>query len=96
VGHYAANCPYRKYKNGSRERSKGEALASQFEFDFTLFSCMVSSMVRSGWFLKSGASFHMTRNKILFSTLEEKDLQILIAMGNDEKYSVSSVGTVIF
>ena len=38
----------------------------------------------------------MTGDKILFSTLEEKDLQILIAMGNDEKYSVSGVGTVIF
>ena len=32
----------------------------------------------------------------MFSTLEEKYLQILIAMGNDEKYSVSGVGTVIF
>ena len=57
---------------------------------------MVSSMVGSGWFLDSGASFHMTGDKILFSTLEEKDLQILIVMGNDEKYSVSGVGMVIF
>ena len=38
----------------------------------------------------------MTDDKSLFSTLEEKDLQILIAMGNDEKCSVSSVGTIIF
>jgi len=53
-------------------------------------------MVGSVWFLDNGASFHMTGNKSLFSTLEEKDLQILIAMGNDEKYSVSGVGTVIF
>jgi len=57
---------------------------------------MVSSMVGSGWFLDSGASFHMTGDKGLFSTLEEKDLQILIAMVNDEKYNVSGVGTVIF
>ena len=57
---------------------------------------MVSSMVGSGWFLDSGASFHMISDKTLFSTLEEKDLQILIGMGNDEKYSVSGVGTVIF
>ena len=62
----------------------------------SLFACMVSSMVGSGWFLDSGASFHMTGDKNLFSTLEEKDLQILIGMGNDEKYSVSGVGTVIF
>jgi len=96
VGHYAANFPRRKSRKGSREGSEGEALASQFELDFTLFACMVSSMVGSGWFLDSGFSFHMTGDKSLFSTLEEKDLQILIAMGNDEKYSVSGVGTVIF
>ena len=37
VGHYAANCPRRKSKKGSGEGSKGEALTSQFELDFTLF-----------------------------------------------------------
>jgi len=57
---------------------------------------MVSSIVGSGWFLDSAASFHMTGDKSLFSTLDEKDLQILIAMGNDEKYSISGVGTIIF
>eukprot|EP00253_Pinus_taeda_P028937 PITA_28937 len=96
VGHFAINCPLRKSKKGSVEGSEGEALASQFELDFTLFTCMVSSMMGSGWFLDSGASFHMTGDKSLFSTLEEKYLQILIAMGNDEEYSVSGVGTVIF
>ena len=38
----------------------------------------------------------MTGDKSLFSTLEEKDLHILIALGNDEKYSVLGVGTIIF
>ena len=57
---------------------------------------MVSSMVGIGWFLESGAFCHMTGDKSLFSTLEDKDLLILIAMGDDENYSVSSVGTVIF
>ena len=37
----------------------------------------------------------MTGNKSLFSTLEEKDLEILIEMGNEEN-SVSGVGTVVF
>ena len=96
MGHYVANCPQRKSKKGSGKGFEGEALASQFELDFTLFVCMVSSMVGSGWFLDSGASFHMTSDKSLFSNLEEKDIQILIAMGNDEKYSVSGVGTIIF
>ena len=74
VGHYAASCPKRKSKKGSGEGSEGEALALQFELDFTLFACMVSSMVGSGLFLNSGASFHMIDDKSLFSTLEEKDL----------------------
>ena len=95
MGHYAVNCPWRKSKKGYKEGSEGEALASQFELDFTLFTCMVSSMVGSGWFLDSGSSFHMTDDKSLFSTLEEKDLQILIVMGSDEKYSVLGLGMIV-
>eukprot|EP00253_Pinus_taeda_P016154 PITA_16154 len=44
----------------------------------------------------SGASIHMTGNKGLFSTLEEKDLQMRIKMGDDGKYCVSGEGTVVF
>ena len=74
VGHYATNCPQKKSKKGSSKGSDGEALASQFELDFTLVACMVSLMVGCVWYLDSGASFHMTNDKSLFSTLEEKDL----------------------
>ena len=74
MGHFATNCPPKKSKKGSLEGSEGEALASQFKLGFTLFACMVSSMVGCGWFLDSGASFHMTDDKSLLSTLEEKDL----------------------
>jgi len=42
MGHYAANCPSKKSKEGSSEGSEGEALASQFEIDFTFITCMVS------------------------------------------------------
>ena len=48
------------------------------------------------WYLDSGASFHMTRDKRLFNTLEEKDLNICIDMGNDGKYRVLGEGTVVF
>ena len=45
MGHYATNYPLKKSKKGSSEGSEGEALASQFEKDFTLIACMVSSMM---------------------------------------------------
>ena len=57
---------------------------------------MVSSTVGCVWYLDSGASFHMTDNKSLFSTLEEKDLKMCIEMGDDGKYNVSEVGTISF
>ena len=38
----------------------------------------------------------MADDKNLFSTLEEKDLQMKIEMGNDGMYHVSGEGTVVF
>lgn len=96
MGHYATNCPQKKSKKGSSKGSDGEALASQFELDFSLITCMVSSMVGCVWYLDSGASFHMSGDKNIFSTLEEKDLQMQIEMGDDGKYCVSGEGTVVF
>ena len=83
VGHYATNCPQKKSEKASSKGSDGEGLASYFELDFCLITCMVSSMVGYVWYLDSGASFHMTSDKNLFSTLEEKDLQMWIEMGDD-------------
>ena len=96
MGHYATNCPQKKSKKGSSKGSDGEALASQFELDFSLIACMVSSMVGCVWYLDNGASFHMSSDKNLFSILEEKDLQMRIEMGDDGKYRVSGEGTVVF
>ena len=47
-------------------------------------------------YLDSGASFHMTDNKELFSILEGKDLQMHMEIGDDGRYSTTGVGTVIF
>ena len=48
------------------------------------------------WFIYSGASFHMTGDKDLFSDLEEKDLGVHIEMGDDGRYSVTGIGTISF
>ena len=48
------------------------------------------------WYLDSGASFHMTGDKELFSDLEEKDLQMHIEMGDNGRYSATGIGTITF
>eukprot|EP00253_Pinus_taeda_P036312 PITA_36312 len=96
IGHYATNFPSKKSKKGSSKGSEGEALASQFKMDFTPIACMVSLMMGCVWYLDSGASFHMTCDKNLFSALEAKDLKMHIEMDDDGRYSVSGVGMVAF
>jgi hypothetical protein len=44
---------------------------------------MASSALGSVWYLDSGASSHMTRDKEFFSDLEERDLKMHIEMGDD-------------
>ena len=96
MGHYATTCPQKKSKKGSSKGSDGESLASHFEMDFSLIACMVSSMMGCVWYLNSGASFHMSGDKNIFSTLEEKDLQMRIEMGDEGKYYVLGEDTVVF
>jgi len=88
--------PIEEVQEGILERIEGEALASQFEMDFTLIACMVSSMMGCVWYIDSGASFHMTGDKSLFSALEEKDPKMHIEMGDNDRYNVSRVGMVAF
>ena len=63
-GHYATNCPQKKKNKQAAGSAAGEALASQFELDFSLIACLVSSVMGSIWFLDSGASFHMIGDQI--------------------------------
>ena len=44
-------------------RRSERSLQEHRQVDFTLISCMVTSMMGSVWYLDSGASFHMTDNK---------------------------------
>eukprot|EP00253_Pinus_taeda_P028215 PITA_28215 len=95
-GHYATNCPQKKKNKQAAGSATGEALASQFELDFSLIACLVSSVMESVWFLDSGASFHMTGDRDLFSDLDEKDLGVHIEMGDDGRYSATGIGTISF
>ena len=94
--HYETNCPQKKKNNHAAGSAVGEALASQFELDFSLIAGLVSSVMGSVWFLDSGASFHMTGDRDFFSDLEEKDLGVHIDMGDDGRYSATGIGTISF
>ena len=95
-GHYATNCPQKKKNKQAAGSVAGEALASQFELDFSLIACLVSSMMGSVWFLDSGAYFHMTRDKYLSTDMDEKDMGVHIEMGDDGRYSATGIGTISF
>jgi hypothetical protein len=82
-GHLATNCPQKRKNKMIVGDATGEALASQFELDFTLIACMASSASGLMWYLDSGASFHMTGDKESFIDLEEKYLRMHIEMGDD-------------
>ena len=62
-GHYATNFPQKNTNKAALGGAIGEAFSSQFELEFTLIACMVSSVMGFVWYLDSGASFHMTDNK---------------------------------
>jgi hypothetical protein len=95
-GHLATNCSQKKKNKKVVGDAAGEALASQFELDFSLIACMASSALGSVWYLDSDASFHMTGDKDIFNDLGEKDLKIHIDMGDDGRYSANSIGTITF
>ena len=58
--HYATKFPHKKYVNKNLGGEVGEALASQFELEFTLITCMTNTVMGSVQYLDSSASFHMT------------------------------------
>ena len=95
-GNYATNCPQKKNTKMASGSVAGEYLASQFELDFSLIACMLSSAMGSVRYLYSGASFHMTGDKEIFSSLEERDLQMHIEVGDEKRYNATGIGTVTF
>lgn len=95
-GHYATNCLQKKKNKQAAGSALGEALASQFQLDFLLITCLVSSVMGSVWFLDNGAPFYMTGDRDLFSDLDEKDLGVHIEIGDDGRYSETGIDTISF
>jgi phage shock protein PspC (stress-responsive transcriptional regulator) len=90
------NCPQKKKNKKVVGVVAGEALSSKLELDFSLIIYIVSSALGSVWYFYSGASFHMTRDKEIFSDLEERDHKMHIEMGDNGRYSVNGIGTINF
>jgi hypothetical protein len=82
-GNLGTNSPQKKKNKKIDGAEAAEALALQFELDFSLITCMDSSALGSVWYLDSSTSFHMTGDKEFFSDLEERDLKMHIDMGDD-------------
>lgn len=96
-GHYAKNCPQKKAnKKELTIAATSEALASQFELNFTLIACMADISMGGVWYLDNGASFHMMGNRDIFSDFDEKDLKQSIVFGDDKRYRATRISMVTF
>lgn len=71
-------------------------MASQFELYFTLIACMANTVIGSVWYLDSDALFHRIGHKEFLCDLEEKYLHMHIELGDNEKYTVTKIGTLTF
>ena len=94
-GNFATNYPQKKNNKKDVGFVVGEALTSQFELEFSLIACMMSSALGLVWYFDSGASFHMTGDKEIFSSLE-KDLQMHIEIGDEGRHNATGIGTITF
>ena len=75
--HLANKFPQKKKKKKVFGAADGEVLASQFELDFSLIACLVSSSMGSVWYLDNGASFHMTGDKKKNSDLRRRTFKCI-------------------
>jgi hypothetical protein len=73
-----------------------EDFCISFEENLCLIACMSSSTVTGVWYVDSGASYHMTRRKEFFSSLQEGGMNLLIELGDDACYKAQGIGTVSF
>lgn len=82
----------KKGKKNIRDQNISE-LASRLEEEFV---CLSSSASTENWYIDSGASAHMTREREYFLSYQEEQMNFQITMGNRTKCTLVGKGTVIF
>jgi hypothetical protein len=53
-------------------------------------------IARSYWFLDNGASCHMTEERVLFTSLMEKESKVHVELGDDSRYAVNGERKITF
>ena len=93
-GHFAFQCPDRKKKSNTQMDGSTEVedFSRNFDEDFCLIACMASTTGSSIWYIDSGASRHMTRQKRFFKDLQEGGTRIHVELGDDAWYQAQGVG----
>ena len=65
-----------------------DEFSRDFDEEFCLIACMVSTTGSSIWYIDSGASSHMTGQKRFFKDLQEGGTCIHVELGDDARYQV--------
>jgi hypothetical protein len=104
TGHYASQCPNKKEKKLEPEVSASTKIAEfveRHEREFSLMTgplgsgCLVFEDIEV-WFVDSEASRHMTRMRLVFSSLSETDSDCCVGVGTGPQLVVKGVGSVRF
>jgi hypothetical protein len=104
TGHYASQCPNKKEKKLEPEVSASTEIAEfveRHEREFSLMTgplgsgCLVFEEIEV-WFMKSGASQHMTRMRLVLLILLEIDSYCCVGVGTDRQLAMKGVGSVRF
>ncbi|XP_039140489.1 uncharacterized protein LOC120277700 [Dioscorea cayenensis subsp. rotundata] len=78
-----------------KQPEKGVGLIAEEESTENLFmaSCSMGEQSRTVWLIDSGCSNHMTRDKSLFSSLDES-VSITVRLGNNKEIKVCGEGVI--
>ena len=82
-GHFSSQCSNNKKKSNTQiaVSTKVDDFSRNLDANFCLIACMASTTWSSIWYINSGASSHMTRQKRFFRDLQEGGIGIDVELG---------------